>query len=445
MVTKGNNGELSPDLLSHFEKSAISDPAFRVARNAATRGNLQELVLNRDILNQNNFSYSTEVENKADITDQKRSGTCWMYADINWLRLETMRAHKMESLTFSHNFVMFYDKLEKANLFLNAIIERRDKPVDEREVLHLLNSPASDGGEWALFRNVVKKYGLVPLDIMPDTTNKENSRFLNSILFYKLRDFAAELRNMAQKNKSETQLQRKRIGMMETIYRILVIFLGMPPDIFDWSWRDKDKKYHQETGITPVEFAKKYIPVELDEMYCLVNSPLDRTPYGKVYTQKLFNNAIDGALWTWLNVPMKDLKEYALKMLEKDDHVLFGCDVLQDCHSKLGLLHHQVFDMDSFFNMTFEGDRAWRLDYGQSFYTHCMVLAGVELVDGKPLRWKVENSWGSEVGQKGIFTMSDKWFDEHMIVVWVPKKYMKETHLKQAGQKLVVLPAWFPI
>jgi bleomycin hydrolase len=445
MVTKGNNGELSPDLLSHFEKSAISDPAFRVARNAATRGNLQELVLNRDILNQNNFSYSTEVENKADITDQKRSGTCWMYADINWLRLETMRAHKMESLTFSHNFVMFYDKLEKANLFLNAIIERRDKPVDEREVLHLLNSPASDGGEWALFRNVVKKYGLVPLDIMPDTTNKENSRFLNSILFYKLRDFAAELRNMAQKNKSETQLQRKRIGMMETIYRILVIFLGMPPDIFDWSWRDKDKKYHQETGITPVEFAKKYIPVELDEMYCLVNSPLDRTPYGKVYTQKLFNNAIDGALWTWLNVPMKDLKEYALKMLEKDDHVLFGCDVLQDCHSKLGLLHHQVFDMDSFFNMTFEGDRAWRLDYGQSFYTHCMVLAGVELVDGKPLRWKVENSWGSEVGQKGIFTMSDKWFDEHMIVVWVPKKYMKETHLKQAGQKPVVLPAWFPI
>ncbi len=444
-MAKKGNGELSLDLLSQFEKDVASDPEFRIARNAATRGNLQELVLNRDILNQNNFNYSTEVENKAEITDQKRSGTCWMYADINWLRLETMRAHKMESITFSHNFVMFYDKLEKANLFLNAIIDRRSKPIDDREVLHLLSSPASDGGEWALFRNVVKKYGLVPLEIMPDTTNKENSRFLNSVLYYKLREFASELREMTKKGKSVAQLDRKRVEMIKAVYRILVIFLGLPPETFDWSWRDKDKKYHQETGITPLEFAKKYIPVELDEMYCLANSPLERTPYGKVYTQNLFNNSVDGQLWTWLNVPMKNLKDYALKMLQKDDHVLFGCDVLQDCHSKLGLLHHQVYDMESFFKVKFNGNRAWRLDYGQSFYTHCMVLAGVELVDGKPARWKVENSWGSEVGEKGIFTMSDKWFDEHMIVVWVPKKYMKEKHLKLAEQEPIVLPAWFPI
>jgi bleomycin hydrolase len=445
MAKSGFDGELSLDLLAQFEKATVSDPAFRVAMNAATRGNLQEIVLNRQVLNQSNFVYSNEVENKAEITDQKRSGTCWMYANINWLRLETMRAHKMESITFSHNFVMFYDKLEKANLFLNAIIERRDHSIEDREVMHLLHSPAGDGGEWALFRNVVNKYGLVPIELMPDTANKENSRFLNTMLFFKLREFASELRGMAAKGKPESALYKRKVEMMEIVHRILAVCLGLPPEKFDWSWRDKDKKYHQETGITPKQFAETYIPLDLNEMYCLANSPLERTPYGKVYTQKLFNNTIDGGLWSWLNLPMKELKAYALKMLRKDDHVLFGCDVLQQSHSKLGLLHHDVYQMEPFFNMTFNGDRAWRLDYGQSTYTHCMVLAGVELVNNKPVRWKVENSWGTEVGQKGIFTMSDKWFDEHMIVVWVPKKYMKKEHLKQAGQEPVVLPPWFPV
>ncbi len=439
------DGELSLDLLAQLEKETVSDPAFSIAMNAATRGNLKELVLNRQVLNQSNFMYSTEVENKAEITDQKRSGTCWMYADVNWLRLETMRAHKMESITFSHNFVMFYDKLEKANLFLNAIIERRNWPIDDREVMHLLKSPAGDGGEWALFRNVVNKYGLVPMEIMPDTANKENSRFLNSVLFFKLREFAAELRDLAAKGKSEATLYKRKVDMMEIVFRILVIFLGMPPEKFDWSWRDKDKKYHQEIGLTPHEFAKKYIPLNLDEMYCLANSPLERTPYGKVYTQKLFNNAVDGGIWSWLNLPMKDLKNYALKMLNKDDHVLFGCDVLQQSHSKLGILHHDIYQMEPFFKTTFNGDRPWRFDYGQSVYTHCMVLAGVELVNKKPVRWKVENSWGSDVGQKGFFTMSDKWFDEHMIIVWVPKKYMTKEHLKLVEQEPIILPPWFPI
>lgn len=445
MAKSGSKGELTLDYLAGLEAEVTADPAFRIAMNAATRGNLQELVLNRQVLNQSNFVYSNEVENKADITDQKKSGTCWMYADVNWLRLQTMRAHKMESITFSHNFVMFYDKLEKSNLFLNAIIERKNKPLDDREMIHLLHSPAGDGGEWALFRNVIGKYGLVPMEVMPDTANKENSRFVNSILFFKLREFAAELVSMNAKGKSEDALYRRKVAMMEIVYRILVVCLGLPPEKFDWSWRDKDKNYHQEKGITPKQFAEKYIPLDLEEMYCLANSPLDRTPYGKVYTQKLFNNAIDGGVWSWLNVPMDVLKGYALDMLMKDEHVLFGCDVLQQSHSKLGLLHHEIYGMEDFFKTRFDGDRTWRLDYGQSVYTHCMVLAGVEMIDNKPVRWKVENSWGGEVGQKGIFTMSDQWFDEHMIVIWVPKKYMQEEHMKLIGQKPVVLPAWFPI
>jgi len=445
MAKSGSKGDLTPDLLKAFASETLSDPSFRIAMNAATRSNLQELVLNREVLNLDAFKFSTEVENKAEITDQKRSGTCWMYADINWLRLQTMRAFNMESVTFSHNWVMFFDKLEKANLFLNAIIDSADRDIEDREIMHLLHSPAGDGGEWALFWNVVEKYGLVPMDVMPDTANKENSRYLNTVLFYKLREFAAELRTMHAKGKSVESLVRQKVKMMEVVYRILAIFLGLPPESFDWSWRDKDKKYHQEIGITPRQFAKKYIPDIARDMVCLANSPLKRTPYEKVYTQRLFNNAVDGGIWKWLNMPMSVLKEYALKILKDDNHVLFGCDVLQECHSKMGLLHHDVFDMDSFFKTTFNGDRTWRLDYGQSFYTHCMVLAGVELVNEAPVRWKVENSWGTEVGQKGVFTMSDPWFDEHMIVVWVPRKYLSEEHLKLAEQEPVELPVWFPI
>lgn len=445
MAKAGKTGELSLDMLAEFETQVMSDPSFKIAMNAATRGNLQELVINRDVLNQDAFKFSTEIENKAEMTDQKRSGTCWMYADINWLRLQTMRKFNMESITFSHNYVMFFDKLEKANLFLNAIIERIDWDVEDREIMHLLSGPASDGGEWALFWNVVQKYGLVPMEIMPDTANKENSRFVNSILYYKLREFAAELRKMHAKGKSEDSLYRKRTAMMGDIYRILAICLGLPPTEFDWSWRDKDKKYHQETGISPKQFAKKYLPEIAQDMVCIANSPLERTPYGKMYTQKLFNNAVDGGLWSWLNLPMDELKQYALKQLDDDNHVLFGCDVLQECHSKLGYLHDDVFGMEDFFKVKFNGNREWRFDYGQSFYTHCMILAGVERIDDKPVRWKVENSWGTEVGQKGFFTMSDKWFDEHMVVVWVPKQYLKEEHLEMACQDPVVLAPWFPI
>jgi len=445
MVKSGSNGELSLDLLAKFESQIKDDPGFKIAMNAATGSNLQDLVFNRDVLNQDAFKFSIEVENKAEITDQKHSGTCWMYADVNWLRLQTMRKFNMEAITFSHNYVMFFDKLEKANLFLNAIIDRVHLDVEDRDVMHLLSSPAGDGGEWPLFWNVVQKYGLVPMEIMPDTSNKVNSRYVNGILYYKLREYAAELKTLHGKGKSKDSLYRRKVKMMEIIYRILVIFLGLPPEKFDWSWRDKDKKYHQELGITPKKFAKKYIPEIAHEMYCIANSPMDRTPYGKVYTQDLFNNAIDGDLWQWLNLPMSELKKYALEILKEGNHVLFGCDVLQETQTKQGYFHDGVFSMDDFFNTKFNGDRAWRLDYGQSFYTHCMILAGVELVDDKPVRWKVENSWGTDVGKKGIFTMSDKWFDEHMVVVWVPKKHMKKEHLKLAAQKPAVVPAWFPI
>ncbi|MBN1297285.1 aminopeptidase [bacterium] len=445
MGKAGKMGALNSEILDRFRGQTLSDAGFKIAMNAATRGNLQDLVLNRNVLNEDAFKFSNEVENKAEITDQKRSGTCWMYADVNWLRLQTMRAFNMESITFSHNWVMFFDKLEKSNLFLNAIIERRACDLDDRELMHILHSPAGDGGEWALFWNVIQKYGLVPMEVMPDTANKENSRYLNGILFYKLREFAGELRAMHDRGKTEEALYRRKYVMIEQVFRILSIFLGLPPDRFDWSWRDKDKKYHQEQGITPRQFAQKYIPDIARDMVCIANSPLDRTPYEKVYTQKLFNNAIDGDVWQWLNMPMDILKMYALKILNDNNHVLFGCDVLQQSHTKLGILHHEIYNMDDFFGTQFNGDRRWRFDYGQSVYTHCMVLAGVELANDRPVRWKVENSWGAEVGQKGIFTMSDAWFDEHMIVVWIPKQYLQEDHLRLASQDPVVLPPWFPI
>lgn len=439
------NGNLELKQLERMRQQVENDPVWKMAMNAVTRGNLQEVGLNRDVLNNLNFVFSHEIENKAGITDQKASGTCWMYADLNYIRILAQRKNNMEAMDFSHNYVMFWDKLEKANSWLNIIIELRDKPLDDRKLFDILSDGASDGGEWHILRNVIKKYGLLPQSAMPDTFNKENSRFLNATLAYKLREMAHELRKMNESGKSVDQLHRKRSRFMEEIFRILVVFFGMPPEKFDWGYRDKDKKYHQEIQITPMEFYQKYVELDMDTVYCLGHCPGEKTPFYKTYTLEFFNNVTGGIQWKWLNLPMNEIKKYAVKILKKDEPVIFGCDVLQNCFSKAGILYEDVFDFEMVFQTTFKMDRETRMNYGQSFFTHCMLLTGVDLIKGKPQKWKVENSWGSEVGKKGYFLMSDKWFESHTCDLLVPQKYLSEKHLDLFKQEPVVLPPWHPI
>lgn len=440
-MTKNNiKGAITLDHLKSYTDKFNQNDALKVAMNAVTRGNLQDIALNRSILNSNNWIFSHEIEEKPDITDQKQSGTCWLFAELNWLRTLTMKKFKIEKLEFSQNHIVFYDKLEKANYYLEELMKMLDRDIDDRHVRFILDSPTPDGGEWHMIVNLITKYGLMPKEVMPDTWNREQSRFINELLGYKIREAFAHMRGM--KKKSEEAIRKYKNQVMAEIYRILATCMGVPPKTFDWSFRDKDKKYHQEIGITPQKFYAKYVGLDLDACYTLASCPTNKTPFGKTYTIELFGNMVGGRQWKWLNLPVSELKKIAIKMLKKGDAVLYGCDVVQESHTKEGLLSTDLYHYDLLFQTPFVMDKQTRLEYEQSRLTHSMLLTGVELIKNKSVRWKVENSWGTEVGKKGFFVMTDAWFDEHVLDLIVPPEYMPANLKKEFAQEPITLPPW---
>jgi bleomycin hydrolase len=445
MDAQMTNGAISPERIRKLAKKLRRQAAYRLAMNAVTRGNLQDIAINRDVLNQIDWTFSHEVEAPGPITDQKRAGTCWLFADLNWLRTFTKKKIKVKEFEFSENWVMFWDKLEKANYFLEKYIELRHLPRDDRKVHHLLSNVLSDGGEWHMLVNVAKKYGLVPKSAMVDTWNREHSRWLNDRIVYKLREGAALIYRMHREGKDLERIREAKEHIMEQVFRILSTFMGLPPERFTWGYRDEDKKFHREVNITPQEFLEKYVDFDLDDVCCLMSCPAEDTPRGKTFTVELFNNMVGGRDWHWLNVPIDVLKRYAVKVLKNEEACLFGCDVIQESHSKEGILDTELFDYDHLFGTRFNMDKGSRVDWGVTRLTHSMVFVGVDLLRGRPVKWKVENSWGEEVGKKGYFVMTDRWFDEHVFNIMIHKRYLSEEHLRQYEQPPVVLPPWHPM
>lgn len=433
---------LELESIEKYREDFLKNKGFKVATNAVTRNNLKDIAINREIFNNDNWTFSHEIKEKADITNQKKSGTCWLFAELNWLRTFTMRKFNIEKLEFSENFLMFYDKLEKSNYYLEELIKRLDCDIDDRYIRFLLDRPARDGGEWHMIANLIDKYGLIPKEIMPDTYNRENSALLNEMISYKIREAYLNMRKMARSDKQNNEIRNYKENIMKDIFNILAVCMGIPPKKFNWSYRDKDKKYHKEVNIKPKDFYNKYIGLDFNKCYTLVNCPTDETPYDNTYCIDLFTNMGDRPLWKWLNTPISEIKKIAVKMLKDGEAVLFGCDVLQQSHSKEGFLSTKLYDFDLLFQTSFNMNKQERLESGQSRLTHSMVLTGVELEEDNPVRWKVENSWGKDVGQNGFFVMTDKWFDEHVLDLIVTDKYMPEDLKKTYEKEPELLPPW---
>ncbi|OGL46096.1 MAG: hypothetical protein A2161_09535 [Candidatus Schekmanbacteria bacterium RBG_13_48_7] len=440
-----NSGALTIKQIESFEKDFQTRPENKIMMNAVTRGNIQEIAINRQVINQMDLSFSNEVESGGPITDQMQAGTCWLFAELNWLRTLAIKKMKAEKFEFSQNYIIFWNKLEKSNYFLENMIEYRDKPWDDRRVYHLINIPVPDGGEWHMAADIIDKYGIVPKSAMPDTFNREKSKFLNEMLFYKLREGAAKLRAMHEEGKPVSALRKEKMEIMKLIYRILAIMLGEPPRKFDFGFRDKDKKYHRSPGITPKQFFKKYVGINTADIYCLLSCPTPDTPYYKTFTAEFFANTIGGREMIALNVPNNILLGRAIQVLKSGEACLFSADVLQHSHSKEGLLDTGIYDYDLIFNTPFKMDKITRIQTLQTRLTHCMVLVGVDLVNGKPVKWKVENSWGESVGKKGIFIMSENWFDEHVYALIIHKKFLTKKMLQLFKQPPISLPPWHPM
>lgn len=436
---------LTAEKVKQFADTFNADPRNQLALNAVSQSGIGTVALNRKAINAVSHTYSHLIETP-EATDQKSSGRCWLFAGLNALRVAAMKKMNLEKFELSQAYPLFWDKLEKGNYFLENIIETREEPLTGRLVMWLLQDPICDGGQWDMFINLIKKYGVVPKQVMPETFSSSKTGSMNAALIAKLREYASILRTMHENGESEETLREKKDEMMQEYYTMLCIHLGTPPESFIWEWRDKDKEFTRHGRITPLEFYKEYVGVDLDDMVCLIHAPTQDKPFNKLYTVQYLGNVVGGQIVRYLNVEMPVMKEAARRMIMDGYPVWFGCDVGKMLERDQGILDMNVYDYSLVYGTDFNLDKAGRLDYGHSRMNHAMVLTGVNVDnDGVPVRWRVENSWGDKGGDKGYMMMTDAWFDEYMYEVTVNKEYLAPEILAVLETEPVVLPPWDPM
>ena len=379
------------------------------------------------------------------VANQKQSGRCWMFAALNTFRHKLLTTFQLKDFELSQNYTFFWDKYEKANYFYENILNTADQPVTSREVAFLLQTPQQDGGQWDMIVSLFQKYGVVPKSVMPESSNSSNSRDLNNYLNKLLRKHAVLLRQMILEEATEEEIQANREAMLQEVYNLLAISLGTPPTVFDFEYRDEEKNYHLDQGLTPQSFYDKYVDVDLDEYISIINAPTEDKPFMKSYTVDMLGNVVDGKQVKYLNLEMEDFKALAVKQLEQGESVWFGCDVGQSSTRDSGIMALDAYDVEDLFDVDLTMTKAERLDYGESLMTHAMVLTGVDLIDGQAKKWKVENSWGEKVGEKGFFVMIDEWMDEYTYQIVVRKEFLTPEQLAAFEAEPTVLAPWDPM
>ena len=432
---------ISAEMLQQFKKENTLSPAENALRNALAANDIKTLALNQDNQAEQNTYFSNSVPNKG-ITDQKSSGRCWMFTGLNVLRSRAINRDGLDGLEFSEVYLFFYDQLEKSNLFLQAVIDTKQKAMDDKTVEWLFQHPIGDGGTFTGVADLVGKYGLVPSGVMPETYASNNTSNFTSFLKRKLREDGLKLRDAAK----GTEQQMKR-DMLSEIYKMLEMGFGVPPTEFTWAPKNLEGKYKSEPKhYTPMSFAKEMVGDEdLNADYVmLMNDPT--RPYWKTYEIEYDRHVYDGHNWLYLNLPLDEIKTAAIASIKDSVMMYFSCDVKKELDSKRGLLDLRNYDYESIFGVKFGMDKAQRIRSFDSGSSHAMTLKAVDLdAEGKPLKWEVENSWGATNGFKGHLIMTDEWFDEYMFRLVVNRKYLSEKILKAAEQKPTMLPCFDPM
>ena len=433
--------------LNSFRKNTLANPQVRLARNASIRNEVIELTMDWEHYRKIDHSFSDIVSGEMPATNQKSSGRCWGFAGLNLFRIYLGRKHNLKDFQFSQSYFMFWDKLEKSNYFLESILKTTDLHWSSRLVMHLLDNPIQDGGQWDMWVNLINKYGVVPQSEMPESYSSSKSMRMNRMITRKLREFAKQLREASQNSASDSQLKSMKTDMLEEIYQMLTIHLGTPPNSFDWQIRDKKKSFSRFENLTPQSFYSDHVGLNLDEYVCLINCPMSDKEYNKVYTVEMLGNVVEGQSIRYLNVESNAMKQAAINSLKNGDPVWFGCDVSKHFHRELGVMDIDLFDFESFYGTKFGMDKATRLEYGDSQMTHAMLFTGVDLDSkGNPLKWRVENSWGDKGGNKGYHIMTDLWFDEYNYEVVIHKSCLSDDSVEIfETSEAISLKPWDPM
>lgn len=436
----------SADVQSFAKKFKDNPKSNAIANSVAHNGILNSSRnIASDIAMTNNFSVEIPT---GPVSNQKQSGRCWMFAALNTMRHPLQDKFKVKGFELSQNYTNFWDKFEKSNWFYENILATANLPLGDRKVDFLLTTPQQDGGQWDMLCALIEKYGIVPQSVMPETYNSNKSSEVNKTLNTKLRKDAITLRKLVADKAADQDIQATKEKMLNEDYRLLAFALGEPPVKFDWEYTDDDHQYHREVGLTPQGFFKKFVGWNLSDYLSLINSPTEDKPYNHVYTVDLLGNVIGGRQVRHLNLSIDDFKQLAIKQLQAGESVWFGSDVGKASDRQNGILDPEVYQTSDLLDIDLSMTKAQRLDHAESLMTHAMVITGVDLVDGKPTKWKVENSWGDKVGHKGYFVMSDAWFDEFVYQVVINKKFLSDKLQKVVADETdhpTVLKPWDPM
>ncbi len=448
LASFAQEGGITPEMLSRIAQGWKSDASDKALRNAIGQTPLNTLAINAEAAAMIDTRFSDRVPTKG-ITDQKQSGRCWLFTGLNVLRAAAIQKYDLGDFQFSQNYCFFWDQLEKANLFLQAIIDTRAQELDSREVDWLMSNPIGDGGTFTGVANLVTKYGLVPADVMPETLASNSTSQMSGHLRTLLRQYGLELRGMydesgiallrgARAKKAAAQLdasmQERKTQMLADVYHILSLCLGVPPAEFEWEGRT----------VTPVQFYRELLGYDLEGGYVMLMNDPSRE-YGKVYEIQYDRHVYDGQNWLYVNLPVARIKEMAVASIKAGVAMYFSCDVGKFLDRKRGVADLKNFDYESLLGVDFTMDKKQRIQTHASGSSHAMTLIAVDLKDGKPGKWMVENSWGASSGYKGNIIMTDEWFDEYMFRLVVERRFVPADVLEMLKQEPVMLPAWDPM
>lgn len=435
---QAQQGGITQDMLNQIKSSYKHTPADKAIYNAMAETSIAVLAKNHENLANFDTNFTNKVVSHG-ITDQQQSGRCWLFTGLNVLRAQMMAKYGLDEMEFSQNYCFFYDQLEKANLFLQGIIDTREKPMDDKMVEWLFRNPICDGGQFTGISDVIGKYGVVPSSVMPETYSSENTSQIARLVGLKLREFGLQLRDEAAKGVKVSALEAKKTEMLSTVYRMLALAFGEPVERFTWTMNGETKEY------TPQSFYQEYLGNDLTNNYVMLMNDPSREYY-KCYEIDFDRHVYDGKNWTYVNLPVEDIKAMAIESIKDSTMMYFSCDVAKFLDSKRGTLDLKNFDYESLMGTTFGMNKKQRVQTFASGSSHAMTLMAVDLdKDGKPKKWMVENSWGAEAGYKGHLIMTDEWFDEYMFRLVVEKKYVPEKVLNILKQKPIRLPAWDPM
>lgn len=437
--------EITFTQIDSFNESFHSKQDHLISQRSVMKNGILASSENQQSTVINNPVFSIDLDT-GKVANQKQSGRCWMFAALNTFRHRIEETFNIKDFELSQNFTFFWDKFEKANYFYENILDTASEDLTSRKVAFLLQTPQQDGGQWDMLVAIIQKYGIVPKTVMPETFSSSQSRDLNTYLNKKLRKDAVTLRTLVANKTTEEDIQQIKEEMLQEIYNLLATTLGTPPTTFDYSYVDTDGNYQLKRNLTPQLFYDEFVGRNLSDYVSVINAPTSDKPYNEVYTVEMLGNVVGGKEVRHLNVDIETFKKLAIDQLKMGEAVWYGCDVGQSSTRDSGIMATDIYSVEETLDIDYSMTKAERLDYGESLMTHAMVITGVDLVDDKPTKWKVENSWGDKVGDKGYFVMSDDWLNEYTYQIVINKKYLEKELLDVIeADNVTTLAPWDPM